>query len=111
MFILGWVTVTGDADYGLYPLLHPSSFGGAGNRAFYENPKVTELLEKARTSVDQNERKELYEQIQIIAQQDLPYYVLCFQSQNAAMQKDVQNFNLRPAGHHKLYGVEFKEEK
>ena len=26
--MLGWVTVTGDADYGLYPLLHSSSFGG-----------------------------------------------------------------------------------
>ena len=26
MFILGWVSVTGDADYGLYPLLHSSCF-------------------------------------------------------------------------------------
>ena len=111
MFILGWVTVTGDADYGMYPLLHPSSFGGAGNRAFYDNPKVTKMLEKAKTSVNQEEREQLYAEIQDIVQEDLPYYVLCFQSQNAAMQKNVENFRLRPAGHHRLYGVKFSEQK
>ena len=34
MFILGWVTVTGDGDYGLYPLFHTSAHGRPGNRAF-----------------------------------------------------------------------------
>ena len=31
---------------------------GAGNRAFYHNPKVDELLSKARVSINQEERKE-----------------------------------------------------
>ena len=109
MFILGWVTVPGDPDYGLFPLLHPSSFGGAGNRAFYDNPQVSKLLEEARNTIDPDKRKELYEQVQLIVQEELPYYVICFQSQNIAMKKSVQNFRLNPAGHHKVYGVKFAE--
>lgn len=107
MFILGWVTVTGDADYGLYPLLHTASFGGAGNRAFYDNPKVDELLVKAKTSIDPQERDMLYEQVQLIVQEDMPYYVIGYPTQNAAVQKNVENFDLKPSGHHSMYGVKF----
>lgn len=109
MFILGWVTVTGDADYGLFPLLHSSCFGGAGNRSFYDNPKVNELLTKARNSNDQEERKALYREVQIIAQEDVPYYITAFKAQNVGLQKYVDNFKLKAAGHHRLYGVKFKE--
>lgn len=107
MFILGWVTVTGDADYGLFPLLHTSSFGGGGNRAFYDNPQIDDLLVKAKTSVDPKERDAIYEQIQVIAQEDMPYYVIGYPTQNAAVQKNVENFKLKPSGHHSMYGVKF----
>lgn len=108
MFILGWVSVTGDADYGLYALLHSSTFGGAGNRSFYSNPKVDELLTQARNSVDQEERKELYKQVQLIVQEEVPVYVTAYKAQNVALQKNIENFKLKPAGHHRLYGVKFK---
>lgn len=109
MYILGWVSVTGDADYGLFPLLHSSCFGGAGNRAFYNNPKVDDLLLRARNSNDQEERKALYREVQIIAQEEVPYYITAFKEQNVGLQKYVENFKQRPAGHHRLYGVKFKE--
>ena len=109
MFILGWVSVTGDADYGLYPLLHTSCFGGAGNRAFYDNPKVDELLTKARNSNDQDERKALYNQVQIIVQEEVPLYITAYKAQNAGLQKYVDNFKLKAAGHHRLYGTKFKQ--
>ena len=109
MFILGWVSVTGDADYGLYPLLHTSCFGGAGNRAFYDNPKVDELLTKARNSNDQDERKALYNEVQIIVQEEVPLYITAYKAQNAGLQKYVDNFKLKAAGHHRLYGTRFKQ--
>ncbi len=108
MFILGWVSVTGDADYGLFPLLHSSTFGGAGNRSFYSNPKVDDLLTRARNSVDQEERKELYKEVQIMVQEDVPLYITAYKAQNAALQKNIENFKLKAAGHHRLYGVKFK---
>src|SRR5699024_749779 len=51
MFILGWTTVTGDADYGLYALFHSKNQGAAGNRVFYDNPEVDELLDAGRAEV------------------------------------------------------------
>jgi len=62
MFILGWVTMTGDADYGIYPLFHSNEIGG-GNRSQYNNPEVDRLLEEARMSVVPAERDRLYQEV------------------------------------------------
>ena len=107
MFILGWVSVTGDADYGLYAILHSSTHGGAGNRSFYANPRVDELLDMAKSSTDAEERKALYAEAQEIIQTDLPIRTLYYQYQNAGMQNNIEGFNLHPAGHHKLAEVYF----
>ncbi|MGO1589412.1 MAG: glutathione ABC transporter substrate-binding protein, partial [Alkalibacterium gilvum] len=40
MFILGWSTVTGDADYGMYPLFHSDNYGTAGNRTFFSTDEL-----------------------------------------------------------------------
>ena len=52
MFILGWSNSTGDADYGLYALFHSSQHGDPGNRSFYTNEKVDELLDAGRREAD-----------------------------------------------------------
>lgn len=107
MFILGWVTVTGDADYGLYALYHSSQKGGAGNRSFYENKKVDELLDKAKATNDSKEREKLYHEIQEIVVDDAPVANLYYQTQNVGMQKAIKGFRLHPAGHHRLYNVSY----
>ncbi|KXG76503.1 glutathione ABC transporter substrate-binding protein [Thermotalea metallivorans] len=107
MFILGWVTVTGDADYGMYALFHSSAKGGAGNRTFYENPQVDELLEKGRTSVDTSEREKAYFEVQKIVVEEAPAANLYYQTQNVGMQKGIKGFRLHPAGHHRLFGVSY----
>lgn len=107
MFILGWVTVTGDADYGLYALYHSSQKGGAGNRSFYENKKVDELLDKAKATSDSKEREKLYHEIQEIVVEDAPVANLYYQTQNVGMQKAIKGFRLHPAGHHRLYNVSY----
>ncbi|MGL5051901.1 MAG: glutathione ABC transporter substrate-binding protein [Fusobacteriaceae bacterium] len=108
MFILGWVSVTGDADYGLYPLFHSSAQGGAGNRSFYSNPVVDKQLEEARASVDPVLRKKLYGEIQLKVQEDLPILTIAYTTQNVGVQKNVKNFKMNPAGHHKVFGVTFE---
>jgi len=75
MFLLGWVTMTGDADYGIYPLLHSGEIGGA-NRFFYENPVVDALLEEARQSTDGAERDRLYREVVEILVDDAPVIFL-----------------------------------
>lgn len=63
MFVHGWSTTTGDADYGIFMLFHSSVPGGSGNRAHYSSPQVDDLLYKARSITDLTERTELYTQI------------------------------------------------
>ncbi|WP_254660838.1 ABC transporter substrate-binding protein [Bacillus sp. FJAT-27225] len=63
MFVLGWTTVTGDADYGLYALFHSTMHGSPGNRSYYSNPKVDELLYKGRTSTNQDDRNAAYKEV------------------------------------------------
>ncbi len=104
-FIMGWVTVTGDADYGMNALFNTHTQGGAGNRSFYSNPKVDELFEKGKMSTNPEERLAIYAEIQNIIQEDLPVFTLAYPKQNAGYQNHVKNFKLNPAGHHKLYGV------
>lgn len=64
MFILGWSTVTSDADYGMYPLFHSSQLGSPGNRSFLEDPDVDRVLEAARQETDADKRQELYTEAQ-----------------------------------------------
>ncbi|WP_027633779.1 glutathione ABC transporter substrate-binding protein [Clostridium hydrogeniformans] len=105
MFILGWTTVTADADYGLYPLYHSKQHGSAGNRSFYTNPEVDKLLDKAKTSTNQDERKELYDKAVTLITGEAPEIMLYYKKQNVGMQKKVEGFKLSPAGHHSLKNV------
>lgn len=109
-YILGWITVTGDADYGLYPLFHSSAFGRPGNRSFYHNPEVDNMLDIARSSLNAEERKELYGKVQKQVQEDLPMITFAFTGQNAGANKKVQNFVLHPTGYHEIYGIDIKED-
>ncbi|MDO5718517.1 MAG: glutathione ABC transporter substrate-binding protein [Tissierellia bacterium] len=106
MFILGWVTVTGDADYGLYALFHSTQKGAAGNRTFFENSEVDKLLDAGRKESDPDKRLEVYKEAQEIIVDEAPELFLYFQNQNAGVQKSISGFELHPAGHHRLYTVE-----
>ncbi|WP_027633774.1 glutathione ABC transporter substrate-binding protein [Clostridium hydrogeniformans] len=108
MSIGGWTTVTGDADYALYPLYHSSQHGGAGNRDFYSNKEVDKLLEDAKKSIDPVERKDLYEKAIIAIMDDVPELVLYYGKQNVGARKEIEGFKLHPAGHHNLSKVEKK---
>ncbi|MFB4214250.1 glutathione ABC transporter substrate-binding protein [Shouchella sp. JSM 1781072] len=72
MFILGWSSATGDADYALAPLYHTDNFGAAGNRAFYSNPELDAILDEAVAEVDEANRMDLYVQAQEIANEEVP---------------------------------------
>ncbi|SDZ08686.1 peptide/nickel transport system substrate-binding protein [Proteiniborus ethanoligenes] len=108
MFILGWVAVTGDADYGLYALFHSSQHGSSGNRTFFSNPTVDKLLDEGKTTVDSNKRLKAYKEAQEIIVEEAPQLFLYFATQNAGVQKNIKGFTLHPAGHHSVYDVSFK---
>ena len=107
MFMMGWGTVTGDADYGLYALFSSDTHGGAGNRSFYSNAQVDKLLMAARSASDPEQRKALYAELQDILQEELPIISLYYQQHNAGLQKNIEGFELAPTGHHKIRNAHF----
>lgn len=76
MVMLGWTTVTGDADYGMYPLFHSSNHGESGNRTFISNPELDEVLVEARQNPDPAERLALYKQAQEILVDEAPMFYI-----------------------------------
>lgn len=102
MFILGWSTVTADADYGLYALFHSSQHGEAGNRQFYDNSDVDRLLDLGRTSADQDDRLAAYKEAQEIIRDDAPWIFTWIGENVSGIRNNVEGFKQHPAGHHRL---------
>jgi len=61
-------------DMILFSYLHPSNMVPGGlNGARYDNPEITAMLEAARAEPDQTKAKAMYEKIQQIVMEELPY--------------------------------------
>jgi peptide/nickel transport system substrate-binding protein len=61
-------------DMVLFSYLHPENIAPKGlNGAFYNNPRVTELLDQVRSVLDAKKRKDMYAEIQKIVMTDLFY--------------------------------------
>ena len=60
MFVHGWSSTTGDADYGIFILFHSSIPGSGGNRFHTNNPALDAILDEARLITDVAARTALY---------------------------------------------------
>jgi peptide/nickel transport system substrate-binding protein len=74
MYSLRWVAGSNqDPDIFEYAF-HSASFPPRrANRSYYSNPRVDQLIDAGRHTVDQAERKRLYAEVQEILARDLPY--------------------------------------
>lgn len=71
-------------------------WGLPGNRSFYKNVKVDELIRKAAVTSDQKERTELYGNAQEIIMQDAPYIFLYQVQTIVPMRKNVKGYVYNP---------------
>ncbi|MCL2400290.1 MAG: ABC transporter substrate-binding protein [Defluviitaleaceae bacterium] len=108
MFMLGWVGVGGDADYGLFPLFHSDNFGPPGNRTFYSNPEVDRLLEAGRSATTDAERMSIYAEVQEILRDDAPWLLLNQNETLMAVSTDLRGLTLNPSDSHSFAGVWFE---
>lgn len=108
MFILGWVSVTGDADYGLFPLFHSSVSAEAGNRTFFANDEVDRLLEAGRATTDPEERLAIYAEVQEIIVEEAPWIFLTTGETAVGTQADIRGLELSPSQHHQFSTVYFE---
>ncbi|ART99731.1 ABC transporter substrate-binding protein [Yoonia vestfoldensis] len=70
---------------------------GGFNSGYYSNPEVDALLEAARVATDQEERARLYQEMQVIVQEDAPWVFVANWKQNAVTSAAVANFALEPS--------------
>lgn len=98
LYLLSWNS-TSDADAFLYPLFHSSQQGLSGNRSYYKNERVDELLDKARYSSNEEERTKAYHEVQNILQEDLPHYTLVYPMINMAIRKNVKDLVFKNDGY------------
>jgi len=68
---LGWSS-TPESDP--FQVFHSSQIAGQGdNRTHYSNPELDKLIDKARTTVKEEERMKLWQQVHAVLHEDQPY--------------------------------------
>jgi ABC-type transport system substrate-binding protein len=67
---------------------------GALNGAAYKNPKVDSLLDQAVVTLDRNQRKGLYQQIQEVLMEDLPAPLVTYPKTLWGVSKRVKGWNV-----------------
>ncbi|PIC63797.1 peptide ABC transporter substrate-binding protein [Sporosarcina sp. P13] len=98
--IIGWGSEF-DPDDHTYRLFHSDEIGdGQYNFGSYQNTKVDELLLKARTTVNQDERKAYYHQFQDELTTDPPYNFLVYLQALYGVNENVSGISMRTLGHH-----------
>ena len=96
IFMLGWGTVTLDADYGLYALFHSSQWPPANNVSYYANAEVDALLDEARVTPDRGVREGLYRDAIEIIWNDAPWIFLHNEGQVNAVRSNVKGLIHHP---------------
>lgn len=97
LYSLAWVGIVDPDVY--YNLFHSASFPPDGdNRGHYNNSVVDRLLEQGRRESDRHRRKALYQQVQQIMHEDLPYIPLWWVHNVVVRQPQVVGFTPFPDG-------------
>jgi peptide/nickel transport system substrate-binding protein len=97
---LRWVGGNEDPDIFEY-VFHSAKFSPHGaNRTYYANPRVDTLIDQARGELDQNARRQIYNEIQQILAEDLPYINLWYFENVMVHTKRVRNLTLNSPGNY-----------
>ncbi|TLS36995.1 ABC transporter substrate-binding protein [Pseudalkalibacillus caeni] len=97
MALFGWTGVMADPDNFLFPNLDKSNAEvPANNRAFYKSEEVHQLLVKARQTLDQEKRADIYKEVQEILYKDAPWANLVHTTPPLAKAKYVEGFKAHP---------------
>lgn len=102
-----WMQDYPEAGSFLEPLFHSKSINDedSNNWAFYKNPRVDELLDRAKRELDEGRRKKLYSEAQEILCDDAPWAFTTYFHGYAQWQPYVRNYEPHPMWTHDLKQV------
>lgn len=110
MYYGGWSSSTGDADWGLRPLIGgkenfpPYSY----NVAFYDNRDVNSYIQQALETADSDERSDLYEKAQEIIWDEAPWIFIVLSPTMAGKKENLDGIYLLPDNALSLEEIELK---
>ncbi|MGC9329693.1 MAG: ABC transporter substrate-binding protein, partial [Candidatus Hinthialibacter sp.] len=97
IFSLRWVGITEPNIF--HSIFHSSMTPPDGrNRGRYSNPRIDELTEAGYQTINFEERKKIYSEIQKILAEDLPYIFLWYPHNIVVMNEAIKGFTLYPDG-------------
>jgi peptide/nickel transport system substrate-binding protein len=100
LYSLRWIGGNEDPDI-FYYAFHSSSFPPKhANRGFYVNPEVDRLIDAGRRTVNQQERKQIYAEVQRILADELPYINLWYFDNVVVHSQRVKNLRVSAAGNY-----------
>jgi len=95
----GWSPSTGDADWGIRPLLTKENWPPTNfTIGFYTNPKVEELVKAALQTSDAAKRKAAYAEAQRIIVDDCPWIFLWVNNLLGGSRANVGGISIQPDG-------------
>lgn len=100
MCLLGWSGANADPDTFINILLNGAyaTKTNSQNVAYYKNPEMDKVLDKAARTVDEDERAKLYHRAQEIFHEDAPWAPVAYAKPVLGFQKSVKGFQPAPAG-------------
>lgn len=106
----GWSPSTGDADWGIRPLLggHEAFPPLSYNVSYYENAKVNELIAAALETANADARGKAYEEIQSIVWEEAPWAFLSTDNTMAGKKNYLKGIYLLPDGSLSVSDIEIE---
>lgn len=106
---LGW-TANAEPDNTFRPFFSKETVdAGGANRSKHWSPEIEELLEKASTTYDYDEKVELYQEISKLAMEDCVTVGYCSPTGFVAMRKEVDGFIVSSIQNHEFYQLKYVE--
>ena len=109
MYYTGWSSSTGEADWGLRPLLASESFPPKlFNTAYYKSVKVDADIANALTTTDRVQKTALYKDAQTEIWKDAPWAFLVTEKLLYARSKNLKGMYVMPDGSFNFDEIELK---
>ncbi len=96
IFWISWWADYPDPENFLYPLFDSANKGPAGNRTFYENPRVDRLIAQGQSARDTAERDRYYQRAEQIIVDDAPWVPFWHRKDIMLRQPYVKNYTIYP---------------
>jgi len=95
LYSLRWLGYSNQDPDMFENVFHSSSFAPKrANRGYYSNPEVDKLIEQGRSTLDQEQRKRIYAEVQRLVARDLPYIDFWYFDNVLVASRSVRNLHV-----------------